>query len=108
MGLASLGQYDRERCGQLGTEPGSDSMRRWTSEASHQREHKESSETGAKAGALQLRGFSGEKMVAPRTKPQPRWCLVGLTKMQLRHVQKMQAQELKEREREAQQDGWFN
>jgi hypothetical protein len=28
--------------------------------------------------------------------------------MQLRHVQKMQAQELKEREREAQQDGWFN
>jgi hypothetical protein len=53
-------------------------------------------------------GQSEEKPVVPRTKPQPRWCPVGLTKTQRRRVQKLRAQKVKEKEKEVQRDSWFN
>jgi hypothetical protein len=45
---------------------------------------------------------------APGTKPAPKWCPAGLTKMQRRRVQKLRARELEEKRREDERDRWFN
>jgi hypothetical protein len=46
--------------------------------------------------------------VEPRTKPGPRWCPPGLTKTQCHRVQKLRASEIREKEKEAARDQWFN
>jgi hypothetical protein len=44
----------------------------------------------------------------PGTRPLPRWYLVGLTKPQRRQIQKLRAQEIKQKQNEEEHDGWFN
>jgi hypothetical protein len=40
--------------------------------------------------------------------PQPRWCLVGLTKTQQRRLQKLRQKELELEKEEKVRDAWFD
>jgi hypothetical protein len=67
-------------------------------------ERKQESEESSSRATLGIKA----KNVAPRTKPKPRWCPSGLTRMQCRRVQKLRANEIKEKEKEVARDLWFN